>query len=34
MFDTEPNRLTNSDKIADYNVRDNSIYLDNSVFTA
>jgi Ca2+-binding RTX toxin-like protein len=33
VFDTRPNRSTNKDKIADYSVRDDSIWLENKVFT-
>lgn len=33
VFDTRPNKRTNIDKIQDYNVRQDSIFLDNAVFT-
>ena len=32
VFDTELNRATNSDTIVDFNVRQDSVYLDNAVF--
>ncbi|NIX76657.1 glycoside hydrolase family 113 [Microvirga terricola] len=32
VFDTKANKKTNFDKIADYVVKDDSIYLDNAVF--
>lgn len=32
VFDTEPNRFTNRGKIADFDVRNDSVYLDNAVF--
>ncbi|UVF19513.1 hypothetical protein HPT29_024360 [Microvirga terrae] len=32
VFDKRPNKRTNVDKIADYNVRDDSIYLENKYF--
>ncbi|MGO4704760.1 hypothetical protein AB4072_03145 [Microvirga sp. 2MCAF38] len=32
VFDTKPNRKTNFDKMTDYVVKDDSIYLDNAVF--
>jgi Ca2+-binding RTX toxin-like protein len=32
VFDKRPNKRTNVDKILDYNVRDDSIYLENSIF--
>jgi Ca2+-binding RTX toxin-like protein len=32
VFDTKPNKKANLDKIADYNVRDDSVYLDNAIF--
>jgi Ca2+-binding RTX toxin-like protein len=32
VFDTKPNKKTNLDKIVDYNVKDDSVYLDNAVF--
>lgn len=33
VFDTKPNTKTNLDRIADFNVKDDSIHLDNAVFT-
>lgn len=33
VFDTKPHKSTNVDRIEDFNVRDNSIWLDNKVFT-
>ncbi|MGO4389634.1 Ig-like domain-containing protein [Microvirga sp. 2YAF29] len=33
VFDTRPNKKTNVDKIADFIVKDDSIYLENKVFT-
>ncbi|WP_157961489.1 calcium-binding protein [Microvirga flavescens] len=33
VFDTTPNKSTNKDKIVDFNVRDDSIWLDNAIFT-
>ena len=33
VFNTKPNKRTNLDKIADFNVRDDTIWLDNKVFT-
>lgn len=33
VFDTKPNRSTNKDKIADFKVKDDSLWLDNKVFT-
>ena len=32
MFDTKLNKKTNLDKIADFNVKDDSIWLDNAIF--
>ena len=32
VFDTKPNIRTNLDRIADFNVRDDSIWLDNAIF--
>ncbi|WP_114185221.1 calcium-binding protein [Microvirga aerophila] len=32
VFDTKPNKKTNLDKIVDYNVKDDSVYLDNAIF--
>lgn len=32
MFDTKPNKATNLDKLADFNVKDDTIWLDNAVF--
>ncbi|NIX75457.1 hypothetical protein HB375_02375 [Microvirga sp. c23x22] len=32
VFDTKPNKKTNFDTITDFNVKDDSIYLDNAVF--
>jgi Ca2+-binding RTX toxin-like protein len=32
VFDTKPNKTTNVDKIMDFNVRDDSIYLENKFF--
>lgn len=32
MFDTRPNKLTNKDWIADYNVAADNIWLDNAAF--
>ncbi|MBB4063552.1 M10 family metallopeptidase [Gellertiella hungarica] len=34
VFNTSPNSLSNSDKIIDFNVVDDVIYLENAVFTA
>ncbi|EIM26581.1 M10 family metallopeptidase C-terminal domain-containing protein [Microvirga lotononidis] len=33
VFDTMPNKQTNLDRIVDFNVNDDSIWLDNAVFT-
>ncbi|MBD2748059.1 hypothetical protein IC232_15290 [Microvirga sp. BT688] len=33
VFDTKPNKKSNLDKIADFNVKDDTIWLDNKVFT-
>ncbi|WP_162815552.1 PD40 domain-containing protein [Microvirga aerophila] len=33
VFDARPNKRTNLDKVTDYDVRNDSIYLDNAVFT-
>jgi len=33
VFDTKPNRKTNVDTIKDFSVKDDSIWLDNAVFT-
>ena len=33
VFDTKPHRKTNFDKVADFNVKDDTIWLDNKVFT-
>ena len=33
VFDTKPNKTTNLDKITDFNVKDDSIWLENKVFT-
>ena len=33
MFDAKLNKKTNVDKITDFNVKDDSVYLDNAVFT-
>ncbi|WP_201838851.1 M10 family metallopeptidase C-terminal domain-containing protein [Microvirga zambiensis] len=33
VFDTTPNKKTNLDRIVDFNVNDDSIWLDNAVFT-
>ena len=33
VFDTQPNRKTNLDRIVDFNVKDDTIWLDNKVFT-
>ncbi|WP_112662135.1 calcium-binding protein [Microvirga flavescens] len=33
VFDTQPNTKTNKDKIADYKVSEDSVWLDNAVFT-
>jgi len=33
VFDSKPSRTTNVDTIKDFNVRNDSIYLDNAVFT-
>ncbi|MGO4525238.1 calcium-binding protein [Microvirga sp. 2MCAF35] len=33
VFDTKPNKNSNKDKIADFQVRDDSIWLDNKAFT-
>ncbi len=32
VFDTRPNKKTNLDKLADFNVKDDTIWLDNAVF--
>ena len=32
VFDTKLNKRTNLDKIADFNVKDDSIWLDNAIF--
>ncbi len=32
VFDTKPNKATNLDKLADFNVKDDTIWLDNAVF--
>jgi Ca2+-binding RTX toxin-like protein len=32
IFDTKPNKKTNLDKIADYNVKDDSVFFDNAIF--
>ncbi len=32
VFDTKLNKKTNVDKITDFNVRDDSVYLDNAIF--
>jgi Ca2+-binding RTX toxin-like protein len=32
VFNTKPNKKTNLDKIVDFNVKDDSIWLDNAVF--
>ncbi|WP_262300383.1 hypothetical protein [Microvirga sesbaniae] len=34
VFDTKPDRSRNSDKVLDFSVRDDSLWLDNMVFTA
>ncbi|WP_201834196.1 cadherin domain-containing protein [Microvirga zambiensis] len=33
VFDTKPNKSTNVDRIEDFSVKDDSIFLDNKVFT-
>ena len=33
VFDTKPNRTANLDKILDFSVKDDSIWLDNKIFT-
>ncbi len=33
VFDTKPNKTTNLDRIADFNVKYDTIWLDNAVFT-
>lgn len=33
VFDTKPHKRTNKDKIADYKVKDDTIWLDNKIFT-
>ncbi|MGO4573434.1 glycoside hydrolase family 113 [Microvirga sp. 2TAF3] len=33
VFDTKPNKKSNFDKIADFNVKDDTLWLDNAVFT-
>ena len=33
VFDTKPNRKSNLDRIVDFNVKDDTIWLDNKVFT-
>ena len=32
VFDTKPNKKTNYDTVRDFNVRDDSVYLDNAIF--
>jgi Ca2+-binding RTX toxin-like protein len=32
VFDTKPNKKTNMDKIVDFNVKDDTIWLDNAIF--
>ncbi|HZH50332.1 MAG TPA: calcium-binding protein [Microvirga sp.] len=32
VFDTKPNKKTNLDTVKDYNVRDDSVWLDNAIF--
>jgi Ca2+-binding RTX toxin-like protein len=32
VFDSRPNKRTNLDTIKDFNVRDDSVYLDNAIF--
>ena len=32
VFDTKPNKKTNLDTVRDFNVRDDSVYLDNAIF--
>ncbi len=34
VFNTKPSKTTNYDKIMDFNVRDDSVYLENSIFKA
>jgi serralysin len=34
VFNSKPSRTTNIDKIVDFNVRDDSIYLENAIFKA
>ncbi|MFC5483168.1 calcium-binding protein [Microvirga aerilata] len=34
VFNSKPNKTTNIDKIVDFNVRDDSIYLENAIFKA
>jgi Ca2+-binding RTX toxin-like protein len=33
VFDTKPNKAANQDRITDYSVKDDSIWLDNAIFT-
>jgi Ca2+-binding RTX toxin-like protein len=33
VFDTKPNKTTNTDRITDFVVRDDSVWLDNKIFT-
>ena len=33
VFDTKPNKRTNLDKIVDFNVKDDTIWLENKIFT-
>ncbi|MBM6582507.1 hypothetical protein ILT44_20075 [Microvirga sp. BT689] len=33
VFDTKPNKKTNVDKIGDFSAKDDSIWLDNKIFT-
>ena len=33
VFDTKPNKATNLDRITDYNVKDDTVWLDNAIFT-
>jgi Ca2+-binding RTX toxin-like protein len=34
IFDTKPNKKTNIDKVTDFNVKDDAIYLENAIFKA
>jgi Ca2+-binding RTX toxin-like protein len=32
VFDTKPNKATNLDRITDYNVKEDTLWLDNAIF--